>query len=112
MKEADIVKAIMKYPFLVTNLAKEINDYYFFWKLAISICYKVLCCIDEDKKELFPLIEKAIHQEPLAIFHVDSRISIYSKLCNIAYNKLEACPQDKINLSLLHQSVLFKSYLK
>ncbi len=81
------IKAIMKYPFLVTNLAKERNDYYFFWELAISICYKVLCCIDEDKKELFPLIEKAIHQEPLAIFNVDSRISIYSKLCNIAYNK-------------------------
>ena len=81
------IKAIMKYPFLVTNLAKEINDYYFFWELAISICYKVLCCIDEDKKELFSLIEKTIHQEPLAIFHVDSRISIYSKLCNIAYNK-------------------------
>ena len=81
------IKAIMQYPFLVTNLAKERNDYYFFWELAISICYKVLCCIDEDKKELFPLIEKAIQQEPLAIYHVDSRISIYSKLCNIAYRK-------------------------
>ena len=81
------IKAIMKYPFLVSDLAKEIKDYYFFWELAVSICYKVLCRIDEDKKELFPLIEKAIHQEPLAIFHVDSKISIYSKLCNIAYSK-------------------------
>lgn len=81
------VKAIVKYPFLVSGLTKNIKYYYFFWKLAVSICFRVLHCIDEDKTELFPLIEKAIQQEPLAIFHVDSRISIYSKLCNIAYSK-------------------------
>ena len=81
------IKAIIKYPFLVSNLAKEIKYYYFFWELAISICYKVLWYIKEENKELFPLINKAIQQEPLAIFYVDSRISIYSKLCNIAYKQ-------------------------
>lgn len=81
------IKVIIKYPFLIADLAKEIKYYYFFWELAVSICYRVLWCIKEDKKELFPLIEKAIQQEPLAIVHVDSRISIYSKLCNIAYSK-------------------------
>ena len=54
---------------------------------TISICYKVLWYIKEENKELFPLINKAIQQEPLAIFYVDSRISIYSKLCSIAYSK-------------------------
>lgn len=81
------IKAVVKDFFLVTRLAKEIKDYYFFWELAVSICYRILWCIDEDKKELFPLIERVIQQEPLAIFHIDSRISIYSKLCNIAYSK-------------------------
>ena len=81
------IKAIVKYPFLVSELTKQTKYYYFFWELAISTCYRVLWCIDEEKKELFPLIEKAIQQEPLAIFHVDSRISIYSKLCNIAYSQ-------------------------
>ncbi len=81
------IKAIVKFPFLVINLAKGIKNYYFFWELAVSMCYRVLQYIDESKQELFPLIEKAIKQEPLAIFYVDSRISIYSKLCNIAYSK-------------------------
>lgn len=81
------IKSIMKNPFLVYNLPKEIKHYYFFWKLAISICYRVLSCINKERKELFSLIENAILQEPLAIFHVDSRISIYSKLCDMAYSK-------------------------
>ena len=62
-------KAIMKYPFLVSVLAKTTKHYYYFWELAISTCcYKVLMSIDENKEELFPLVEKVIHQEPLAIF--------------------------------------------
>ena len=81
------IKAIMKYPFLVSSLSKETKHYYFFWELAVSICYRVLGCIHENKKELFPLIEKVIFQEPLAIFHVNSSISIYSNLCDIAYSK-------------------------
>ena len=81
------IKAIMKNPFLVSSLAKEKKYYYFFWEIAISTCYRVIRCIDEEKKELFTLIKKTIQQEPLAIFYVDSKISIYSKLCNIAYSK-------------------------
>ena len=79
------IKTITKHPFLVLGLVKENKYYHFFWELAVSISYDVLKGIREE--ELFPLIEKTIQQEPLAIFHVDSRISIYNKLCNIAYSK-------------------------
>lgn len=79
------IKTITKHPFLVLGLVKENKYYHFFWELAVSISYEVLKGIREE--ELFPLIEKTIQQEPLAIFHVDSRISIYNKLCNIAYSK-------------------------
>ena len=81
------IKTITKHPFLVLGLVKENKYYHFFWELAVSISYEVLKGIREE--ELFPLIEKTIQQEPLAIFHVDSRISIYNKLCNIAYSKIK-----------------------
>jgi len=81
------IKVIMKHPFLVADLIKENKYYHFFWELAISINYSVLRCIYKENKELFPLIEKTIQQEPFAIIHIDSRISIYNKLCNIAYSK-------------------------
>ena len=78
------IRSIIKNPFVAVGLNKDSKYYLFFWDLAIYICYKVLMKIDEDKKELFPLIEKAIRQEPLAIFFVNSRIAIYNELCNIA----------------------------
>ena len=81
------IRTIITNPSIVICLNKETKYYLFFWKLAIFTCYKVLMEIDEDKEELFPLVEEAIKQEPLAIFFVNSSISIYNKLCNIAYNK-------------------------
>ena len=81
------IEAVMKAPFLVLSLNKEIKYYYFFWELAIFMCYEVLMYIGEENNLLFPLIERSIQQEPLAIIYVDSKISIYSKLCNIAYAK-------------------------
>ncbi len=81
------IEAVMKAPFLVLSLNKEIKYYYFFWELDIFMCYEVLMYIDEENNLLFPLIERVIQQEPLAIFYVDNKISIYSKLCNIAYAK-------------------------
>lgn len=78
------IKSILIHPFIVTGLTKEKKYYLFFWELAISMCYKVLEAIDKEEKELFPLIEKIIQQEPLAIFYVNSKIPTYNRLCNLA----------------------------
>lgn len=81
------VMALIKNPFLVAYISKDSGYYMFFWKLAVSLCYKVLQLIDEEKIELFPLIEASIKQEPRSILFVNSNISIYSKLCKLAYSQ-------------------------
>ena len=78
-------KAIVKNPYLVSYVKKSSDYYLFFWKLAISICYKILQLIDEDRKELYPLIEESIKQEPKAILFVNNELPIYGDLCRIAH---------------------------
>lgn len=81
------IKAITDDPYIVASLRKDSKHYYFFWKYATMICYKVLLLIEEKDKELFPLIAKVLDVEPKAILYINCNLSIYNNLCKFAYSK-------------------------
>ena len=81
------IKVIIDNPYMVASLRKKSKYYYFFWKFASMICYKVLHYIDEDDKELFPLLAQVLDVEPKAILYINSNLPIYNNLCKFAYSK-------------------------
>ena len=81
------IKAISENPHLVLGIDWNNRYYVFFWKWAISQCYSILGEIDKKRGRLYPVIAKALDEEPNAIYYVNSDIIVYNNLCRFAYSK-------------------------
>ena len=101
------IKSIVKNSYIVKALDEENKYYLFFWRLAISLCYKILIEIDEKKEKLFSLVEEAIKQESLAILYVNSNIPIYSELCALAFSKNSESTK-YMNINFVDKELAFK----
>lgn len=81
------IKAISENPRVVLGIDLNNRYYVFFWKWAISQCYSILGEIDKKRERLYPVIAKALDEEPNAIYYVNSDIIVYNNLCRFAYSK-------------------------